>query len=144
MFNDLFLLFLILNVFLNDRPVPEAAVETTPAEVTDNVKANQENNPPVTPQPPAEPELPPPSIPPDETPQRARRVMAEDEGGESDKEPGLKHLQRIEILQITEAPQLIEPSEVIVRSGAICETAEPVLTPVGKYLFKNIFYVVTR
>lgn len=72
-------------------------------------------------------------MPPDETPQRARRVIQEDDENESDKESGpQKRFQRIEILQVTEAPQLIEPSEVIVSSGAIYETAEPVLTPVGE------------
>lgn len=114
--------------------------ESTSAETTDDSKTYQADNPPTTPQPPAEPELPPPSVPPDETPQRARRVIADDdEDNESDKEPGpQKRFQRIEILQITEAPQLIEPSEVIVSSGAIYETAEPVLTPVEKLRRKDL------
>lgn len=114
----------------------------TSAESTEDTKAYQESNPPEPPAPPpTEPEIPPPSVPPDdEIPQKARRVIA-DEDSESDKESNSqKRLQRIEILQVTEAPQLIEPSEVIVSSGAIYETAEPVLTPVGKYYFHILYF----
>ena len=113
---------------------PETSTETPATETIDDTQTYQLDNSPETPHPPVEPELPPPSVPPDETPQRARRVIQDDDDNESDKESGpQKRFQRIEILQVTEAPQLIEPSEVIVSGGAIYETAEPVLTPVGGY-----------
>lgn len=41
-----------------------------------------------------------------------------------------RHLQRVEILQIADGPELIAPSEVIVRHGTSYQTAEPVLTPI--------------
>lgn len=44
----------------------------------------------------------------------------------------LRRFQRVEILQIAEGTQLIEPSEVVVSHGpASILTAEPILTPIG-------------
>lgn len=44
-----------------------------------------------------------------------------------------RRFQRVEILKIAEGPPLIEPSEVVVSEGAVLQTAEPVLSPIGVY-----------
>lgn len=43
-----------------------------------------------------------------------------------------RRLQRVEILKIAEGTPLIDPTEVVVSQGAVL-TAEPVLTPLGKF-----------
>ena len=43
-----------------------------------------------------------------------------------------RRLQRVEILKIAEGTPLIDPTEVVVSQGAVL-TAEPVLTPLGKW-----------
>ena len=45
-----------------------------------------------------------------------------------------KRLQRVEILKIAEPCPLIDPSQVVVTQGEIL-VADPVLTPIGEYLF---------
>ncbi|KAF8764682.1 Rho guanine nucleotide exchange factor 12 like protein [Argiope bruennichi] len=110
------------------EPVTETIEETKTPPV-----ASSENN-----LPPSEPEeAPPPSEPPDEIPQIAKQVRHDEDANESGERPH-KRLEHIEILEIAEGPQLIEPSEVIVSSGAICETAEPVLTPFEKLRRKDL------
>ncbi|XP_067143526.1 rho guanine nucleotide exchange factor 11-like isoform X3 [Centruroides vittatus] len=55
------------------------------------------------------------------------KVPPPSENGEPKKQ---RRLQRVEILKIADGPELIAPSEVIVRQGAAYQTAEPVLTPI--------------
>ena len=45
-----------------------------------------------------------------------------------------KRLQRVEILKIAEPCPLIDPSQVVVTQGEIL-VADPVLTPIGKFLY---------
>lgn len=120
----------------------ETEAKTKEPEPTTESTEESKTHPPTAPEsnlPPNEPEEPPPSVPPDETPQRAKQVGHDEDANE----PGgssrpHKRLEHIEILEITEGPQLIEPSEVIVSSGAVCETAEPVLTPFEKLRRKDL------
>ncbi|GFU54515.1 rho guanine nucleotide exchange factor 12 [Nephila pilipes] len=120
----------------------EIEVKSKEPEPTIELTEESKAHPPAAPEsnlPPTEPEEPPPSVPPDETPQRAKQVGHDEDANE----PGgtsrsHKRLEHIEILEITEGPQLIEPSEVIVSSGAVCETAEPVLTPFEKLRRKDL------
>ncbi|KFM79191.1 Rho guanine nucleotide exchange factor 11, partial [Stegodyphus mimosarum] len=75
----------------------------------------------------------------DDIPQKAKQIGVDDETSDSEKEPkSPKRFQRVDVLQVTEGPQLIEPSEVIVSSGAICETAEPVFTPIERLRRKDL------
>ncbi|GBM19935.1 Rho guanine nucleotide exchange factor 12 [Araneus ventricosus] len=126
-------------------PVPSeiTEVEVKPKEIEPVTETNEDTKtPPVASSennlPPSEPEeAPPPSEPPDEIPQIAKQVRHDEDANESGDRPH-KRLEHIEILEIAEGPQLIEPSEVIVSSGAICETAEPVLTPFEKLRRKDL------
>ncbi|GIY71928.1 rho guanine nucleotide exchange factor 11 [Caerostris extrusa] len=113
----------------NVEPTPDSTESSNKTQST----VSPENN-----LPPPEPEepSPPPSEPPDDTPQRAKQVGHDEDASESGDRS--KRLQHIQILEITEGPQLIEPSEVIVSSGAVCETAEPVLTPFEKLRRKDL------
>ncbi|GFQ95590.1 rho guanine nucleotide exchange factor 12 [Trichonephila clavata] len=127
-----------------EPPQENTETETKPKEPEPTTETTEESktHPPTAPEsnlPPSEPEEPPPNVPPDETPQRAKQVGHDEDANESGgtSRPH-KRLEHIEILEITEGPQLIEPSEVIVSSGAICETAEPVLTPFEKLRRKDL------
>ncbi|XP_042905451.1 rho guanine nucleotide exchange factor 11 isoform X2 [Parasteatoda tepidariorum] len=86
----------------------------------------------------SDPEQPEPREPPDGIPQRARQFSAGEEPGDSgERQKPYHRIERIEILEIMEGPQLIEPNEVIV-TGPVCEIAEPVLTPLEKLRRKDI------
>ena len=47
-----------------------------------------------------------------------------------------KRLQRVEILKIAEPCPLIDPSQVVVTQGEIL-VADPVLTPIGTFLYRH-------
>ncbi|XP_076335104.1 rho guanine nucleotide exchange factor 11-like isoform X2 [Tachypleus tridentatus] len=56
---------------------------------------------------------------------------------EEDNKKSRRSFQKVEILQIADGPQLIEPSEVKIIEGAVLQTAEPVLTPLEKLRRKD-------
>ncbi|XP_054711326.1 uncharacterized protein LOC129220916 [Uloborus diversus] len=124
----------------SEKKITDSSAEVQEEVKTIEVESEQESkqlaNEPEVP-PPSEPPNEPPSEPPDDTPQRARTVSSTEDSNDTDSQV-LSRIQRIEILQITEGPQLIEPSEVVIRSGAVYETAEPVLTPVEKLRRKDV------